>query len=109
MTARLLRNPAAIVLGALVLLGILALNWAMGVLLDQQGWGYEGAPSDEQLLQMRLSMLAQVVPPWAVLTSVVALVGICIVASATRRAEHAAADSEAEPAAAGQDRGTDIA
>jgi len=109
MTRRLLHNPAVIVLGALVLLGMLGLNWSMGVLLDQQSLGYEGTPTEEQLWQLRTGFMAQVLPPWAVLTAVTALVGICIVGSATRRAERGAADSQAEPAAAGQDRGTDIA
>ena len=110
MTRRLLRNPAVIALGALVLLGMLGLNWSMGVLLDdQQSWGYEGNPTEEQLWQLRTGFVAQALPPWAVLTAVTALVGICIVGSATRRAERGAAASQVEPAAAGHDRGADIA
>ena len=108
MTGRLLRNPAVVVLGALVLLGILGLNWAMGVLNDQRGWSYEGAPSEEQLWQMRMSMIAQALPPWAVLTAVVALVGVCIIGSATRPADDGP-DSPAEPAAVGRDRSTGAA
>jgi hypothetical protein len=100
MTGRLLRNPVVIVLGALVLLGILGLNWAMGVISDQQGWGYEGAPTEEQLWQMRANMIAQVVPPWATLTTVVALLGIMVVGSASRRPDDVPA-SPAAPEASG--------
>jgi len=109
MTRRLLRNPAVIVLGALVLLGVLGLNWSMGVLLDQQSWGWQGNPTEEQLWQMRTSFIAQALPPLAVLTAVIALVGICIVGSATRRAEHGAVDSQRGPAPAGRDRGAEPA
>ena len=100
MTARLLRNPAVIVLGALVILGILGLNWAMGVLLDQRGWGYEGAPTEEELWQMRASMLAQVLPTWATFTAVVALLGILVVGAASRRPDEVPA-SPAAPGASG--------
>jgi hypothetical protein len=86
MTGRLLRNPAVIVLGAIVLLGLFALNWAMGI-ISGEPWGYEGTPTEEQLWQMRTMMIAQAVPPWAVLTAVVALVGILVVGSASRRPE----------------------
>ena len=100
MTGRLLRNPAVIALGVLILLGTVALNWAMGVLVDQQGWSWEGRPTEEQLWQMRLSMLANAVPPWAVLTSVVALLGILVVGSASRRGEERS-PAPAVPGAAG--------
>jgi hypothetical protein len=100
MTARLFRNPAVIVLGALIVLALVGLNWAMGVLVDQQGWSWEGRPTEEQLWQMRLSMLANAVPPWAVLTAVVALLGILVVGSASRRAEERS-PARAVPGAAG--------
>ena len=100
MTGRLLRNPAVIALGVLILLAIVSLNWAMGILVDQQGWSWEGRPTEEQLWQMRLSMLANAVPPWAVLTAVVALLGVLVVGSASRRGEERS-PSPAVPGGAG--------
>ena len=100
MTGRLIHNPAVIVLGALIVLGIVGLNWAMGVLVDQQDWSWAGRPTEEQVWQMRLSMLANAVPPWAVLTSVVALLGILVVGSASRRGEERSS-APAGPGAAG--------
>lgn len=105
MTRRLLRNPAVLVLATMVVLGILALNWAIDANLSFQGTtfqvtGADGALLEEQLWQMRIASISQHVPGWATLTAVVALLGIFVVGSASRRGQHRSdspATADAEP------------
>jgi hypothetical protein len=82
---RLIRNPAVVPLAVLVLLGILAANWGIGVSVEDQGLPWTGAPTEAQLWELRLMRIANVIPGPAALLAVVAALGILIVGSATER------------------------
>ncbi|MEF3402726.1 hypothetical protein [Agromyces sp. CCNWLW203] len=84
MIRRLVSNPAALVLLALVVLGALGVLWGIGVSAVDQGFSYEGQPSSEQLWQMRVIRIANFVPGPATFVSIASLLGLLAIASASR-------------------------
>ncbi len=86
MIHRLARNPAVLVLAGVALFSMFAVNWALNLQLDDQGFGWSGAPTEAQLWEQRLLRIAGHVSGPAALTAVVSVLGILIVGSATEGA-----------------------
>ena len=86
MIARLARNPAVILLAAIVLVATAATVWAVGVVVDDTGdiW-LNPEPSEEAIAQYRIIQLAGAIPGPATLVGVLALLGVIIVGAVTSR------------------------
>ena len=87
MIARLLRNPAAVVLLVAVVLSLIAVAWAIGVIVDQHGFSWTDQPTEEQVLQLRLVRLADTIPRPAAVLAVAATLGLIVIGAASAR-EH---------------------
>jgi hypothetical protein len=100
--ARLLRNPAAILLTAIVLVAVVATVWAVGVVVSDTGeiW-LNPEPSEAAIAQYRIIQIAGAIPAPATLVGLLALLGVIIVGAVTSRAvdaEHAERSAAVEPA-----------
>lgn len=86
MIARLARNPAVVLLAAIVLVATAATVWAVGVVVDDTGdiW-LNPEPSEEAIAQYRIIQLAGAIPAPATLVGVLALLGVIIVGAVTSR------------------------
>ena len=82
MTRRLLGNPSVIALAALVLVGVIAANWAIGVSAGDQPWMRSGAATEAQFWDVRILQIASQLPAPATLVVVVAVLGILVIGSA---------------------------
>lgn len=86
MISRLARNPAAILLAAIVLVAAVATVWAVGVVVEDTGeiW-LNPEPSEAAIAQYRIIQIANAVPAPATLVGVLALVGVIVVGAVTSR------------------------
>ena len=83
---RLVGNPAMIVLVAVVLLSVVGTAWGLQMNMSSQGgMGWTGEPSEEQLWQLRLMRISGSLPPIATFVGVAAVLGILVIAFASRR------------------------
>jgi hypothetical protein len=91
--ARLLRNPAAVVLAAIVVGAAIMTVWAVRVVVSDTGqvWNV-GQATDEDLAAFRLVQFAHAVPEPATLVGVLALLGVIIIGAVTSRAAPHGAD-----------------
>ena len=85
MIGRLATNPAVIVLVVLIALSVVGAVWGIQTSVSDQGITTQGEPTDEQLWQMRLTRIANFLPSIATFVGVAALLGILVIASASRR------------------------
>ncbi len=85
MTRKLLRNPAALVLAAAVVVSVFAATWALGFMVDFQGTSWQGEPTEEQLWEQRFFQVAQYIAEPATMLAVSATLGFIIVAAASSR------------------------
>ncbi len=88
MIARLGRNPYAIALLSIAIVGAIATAWSLALLLDEQGFGF----SEEQLSRARLSLFVQGIPVPATMTTVAALLGVLVIGSATSARDQGSRD-----------------
>jgi ABC-type Fe3+ transport system permease subunit len=95
--ARLLRNPAAILLAAIVLVAVVATVWAVGVVVEDTGeiW-LNPEPSEEAIAQYRVIQIAGAIAAPATLVGLLALLGVIIVGAVTSRAVDADQAGHAE-------------
>lgn len=91
MIARLLRNPAAVVLVVVAVAAVFVAVWAIGTLVDDRGMSWSEQPTEEQLAQLRLIQLANVIPAPATVVAVFAVLGVIVIGAVTSRASSAAA------------------
>ncbi|RXZ49102.1 hypothetical protein ESP57_09145 [Agromyces fucosus] len=86
MMRRLLANPALIVLAAVVFISVIGTVWGVQMsMTSQDGMSWTGEPSEEQLWQFRLMRISGSLPPIATFVGVAAVLGILVIASASRR------------------------
>lgn len=85
MIPRLLRNPAALILGAVAVLSVLAAAWSLGTLIDYQGYTWTGEPTEAQIWQERLMRAANAIPPSATMVAIAATLGVIVIGAATSR------------------------
>lgn len=85
MIGRLATNPAVIVLVILAVLSLVGAVWGIQTSVSDQGITTQGEPTDEQLWQLRLMRIAALLPSIATFVGVAALLGILVIASASRR------------------------
>ena len=90
MIRRLLGNPAFVVLLVLTVIGASVAQWAVGLTVDDDGFGWSGEPTAEQLMQLNLLRLAQFAATPAAFLAVTAVIGMLALASATASASAAA-------------------
>jgi hypothetical protein len=85
MIRRLATNPAALVLVAVVILCVFGTVWGIELNVSSQGgMSWTGEPSEEQLWQLRLIRISGSLPPITTFVGVAALLGILVIASASR-------------------------
>lgn len=86
MIARLLRNPAAILLCVIVLVAVMATVWAVVVVVEDTGdvW-LNPEPSEAAIAQYRIVQFAAAIPAPATLVGVLALLGVLFVGAVTSR------------------------
>lgn len=102
MIRRLLANPAFVALLVLAVIGAAVAQWAVGITVVDDGFGWTGEPTAEQLLQLHLLRIAQLVGTPTAFLGVTAVLGMLAIASAaaTARARHASAGYSAAASAA---------
>jgi hypothetical protein len=84
MIRRLVTNPAVVVLVVLAVLAALAVDWGIDTTLATQSMSWTGEPSEEQLLALRISQIANILPAPGVLVGVLSVLGILAIAAVTR-------------------------
>lgn len=85
MIRRLGTNPALLVLVAVVILCLIGTAWGIEMNVSSQGgMSWTGEPSEEQLWQLRLIRISGELPPITTFVGVAALLGILVIASASR-------------------------
>lgn len=84
MIRRLATNPAVLVLVVLAVLSVAVAVWGVHTSATDQGFTTEGGPTEEQLWQFRLMHIASRVPSIVTSVGVAALLGILVIASASR-------------------------
>lgn len=93
---RLVRNPAAVVLAAIVVGAVIVDVWAVRVVVSDTGQVWNGGQAtDEALAAFRLVQFANAVPEPATLVGVLALLGVIIIGAVTNRAGRSGADVSA--------------
>ena len=97
MISRLARNPAAILLAAIVLVAAVATVWAVGVVVEDTGeiW-LNHEPSEEAIAQYRVIQIAGAIAAPATLVGLLALLGVIIVGAVTSRSVDADQAGRAE-------------
>ena len=85
MIGRLATNPAVIVLVVMVVLSVVGAVWGIQTSVSDQGITTQGEPTEEQLWQLRLMRVSGSLPPIATFVGVAAVLGILVIASASRR------------------------
>lgn len=88
MIPRLLRNPAAIVLLAVVVLSAIAATWAIGLAIGYQGTSWQGEPTEEQIWEQRFIQAAQAIPAHATILAVSATLGFIIIGAVSSRGRY---------------------
>ena len=86
MIARLIRNPAAVLLCVIVLVAVMATVWAVVVVVEDTGdvW-LNPEPSEAAIAQYRVVQFAAAIPAPATLVGVLALLGVLFVGAVTSR------------------------
>ncbi|MFB6612427.1 hypothetical protein ACFCVO_19055 [Agromyces sp. NPDC056379] len=84
MIRRLATNPAAVALVALLVLCIVGTVWGVQLNVADQGITTMGEPTEQQEWQARILRLASFVPTVATFVGVAALLGVLVIASASR-------------------------
>jgi hypothetical protein len=84
--SRLLGNPFVVVLAAIAVFAVLVSAWAVGVAADDHGMSWSGAPSEEQLWQLRINRLANFIPAPAAMVMAFALLGVIVIGAVSSRA-----------------------
>lgn len=84
MIRRLATNPAAVALVVLLVLCLVGTVWGVQLNAADQGISYTGEPTEQQVWQMRILRLAGFVPTIATFVGVAALLGVLVIASASR-------------------------
>ncbi|KRE31415.1 hypothetical protein ASG80_02925 [Agromyces sp. Soil535] len=85
-TLRLFRNPSAVALALFGVIAMVVTIWAIRIQAEDQGMGWIGTPTEEQLVEFRVFTFANAIAAPATSVAVLSLISVLVIAAVSGHA-----------------------